>query len=126
MAIIPESVVQAWDEREGPQVLTTVSEDGIPNSIYVKSVSRFGNDRIAVANNYFNKTMKNIRAGNTGSILFITREGKPYQLKGSLEYFTDGPLFNDMKKWNPDRHPGHGVVVLTVEEVFSGAEQIVE
>ena len=125
MAIIPKNVIQAWDDREGPQILTTVSGDGVPNTIYVKSVSRFGDDKITVANNYFDKTMKNIAAGGKGSILFITKDGKPFQMKGNLEYFTDGPLYSDMKKWNPEKHPGHGVVALTVEEVFSGAERLV-
>ena len=29
-----------------------------------------------------------------------------------------------MKTWNPTTHPGHGVAVLTVDEIYSGADQI--
>jgi hypothetical protein len=29
-----------------------------------------------------------------------------------------------MKKLNPTKYPGHAAVVLTVEEIYSGAEKI--
>jgi hypothetical protein len=28
-----------------------------------------------------------------------------------------------MKKWNPQKHPGHAAAALNVEEVYSGAEK---
>jgi predicted pyridoxine 5'-phosphate oxidase superfamily flavin-nucleotide-binding protein len=98
MPAIPESVRKAWDDRNGATVLTTVDKDGVPNSIYASSVSMFGDDKIVVANNYFDKTMKNIESGSSASILFITSEKKSYQLKGALEYFSEGEIFDDMKK----------------------------
>lgn len=68
--------------------------------------------------------MQNIKSGSKGSILFITNEDKSFQLKGSLSYFEEGELFDDMKSWNPTRLPGHGVVVLEIEEVFAGTEKL--
>jgi len=124
MSTLPEKVKAAWEKRNGPIVLTTVSEEGVPNSIYATCVSKFKNDAIVVANNYFSKTMENIRAGGKGSILFITGEGEAYQVKGSIQYHTEGEIFEDMKKWNPAKHPGHGAAALTAEEVYSGAERI--
>ncbi len=44
--------------------------------------------------------------------------------KGSLEYHTDGPVYDDMKRWNPPKHPGHAAVALVVEEVYSGAQRL--
>ncbi len=35
MGKLPESIKKAWGEREGSLVLTTVSENGIPNAVYV-------------------------------------------------------------------------------------------
>jgi len=29
-----------------------------------------------------------------------------------------------MKKWNPQKHPGHAAAALNVEEVSSGAEKL--
>ncbi len=124
MPLLSDDVRAAWEEREGPVVFTTVDPSGCPNAIYATCVSRYDDETIVVANNYFNKTLQNIQHGSRGSILFITREGKSFQIKGKIEYHTDGPVFDDMKKWNPEKHPGHAAAVLKVEQVFSGAEQL--
>jgi len=124
MPAIPEEVTNAWENREGPVVLTTVDGTGVPNSIYAKCVGSFGDDTLVVADNYFDKTRRNLLAGGRGSILFITGEGKAYQVKGRLEYHKEGPVFDDMKKWNPEKHPGHGAAALKVEEVYSGATKL--
>ena len=123
MAMLPESVSKAWDEKDGPIILTTVNKDGVPNSIYATCVSKFDEETLVVANNYFSKTQENIIAGSKASILFKTKDGA-YQVKGKLEYHTEGELFDDMKKWNPKEHPGHAAAALKVEEVFSGAEKL--
>nr|WP_320120255.1 pyridoxamine 5'-phosphate oxidase family protein [uncultured Marinifilum sp.] len=121
---IPQNIQEAWNNRKGPIVFTTVSENTVPNSIYATCVSLFENNSIIVANNYFDKTIKNINTGSKGVILFITNDDKAYQLKGSIEYYTEGKAFDDMKKWNPERLPGHGAAILKVEEIFSGAEKL--
>ncbi|NLB84163.1 MAG: pyridoxamine 5'-phosphate oxidase family protein [Synergistaceae bacterium] len=124
MAHLPEEVRTAWEKREGPIILTTVDEKGLPNAIYATCVSMFDEETLVVADNYFNKTRKNLRAGSKGSLLFITPEGKSYQVKGRMEYHTEGEVFQDMKKWNPEKHPGHAAAALTVEEVYSGAKKL--
>ncbi len=124
MAALPEEVSKAWKNRKGPIILSTVNKKGIPNSIYVTCVSKYSDDILVVANNYFSKTLENIEANSKGSILFITKEDKSYQVKGSIEYHKDGLVFEDMKKWNPKKHPGHGATALKVEEAYSGAEKL--
>ncbi len=125
MTALSEEVRQAWQDREGPAILATVSPDGIPNIIYVTCVGSFGKDRLVVADNYFDKTRKNLQADNkAGAILFQGKDGKPYQVKGTLEYHTAGEIFNDMKRWNPTEHPGHAAAVLNIESVYSGAEKV--
>ncbi len=124
MTVLPEKVSEAWENREGPIIFTTVNEDGMPNAIYATCVSKFSEDTLVVANNYFSKTLKNIQAGSKGSILFITKEGKSYQIKGSLEYHTEGDIFEAMKTWNPERLPGHAAAVLKVDSAYSGAEKL--
>ena len=125
MATLPEAVSKAWDAHEGPVIFTTVDESGEPNSIYATCVSKFAEDTLVVADNYFDKTRKNIQSGSRGSILFITADNKAYQVKGTIEYHESGEIFDDMKKWNPEKHPGHAAAALKVEAVFSGAERLV-
>ncbi len=124
MKKLPEIVSRAWDNRQDPVVFSTINAEGMPNSIYATSVSKHNENCIVVANNFFNKTMENILSGSTGSILFLTKDDKSYQLKGKVDYFTDGEIFDEMKKWNPARLPGHGVAVIAVEEVYAGAERL--
>jgi predicted pyridoxine 5'-phosphate oxidase superfamily flavin-nucleotide-binding protein len=124
MAALPEEVRKAWENRKGPIILSTVNKKGIPNSIYATCVSKYKDDTLVIANNYFSKTLENIEGNSKGSILFITREDKSYQVKGSIEYHKDGPVFEDMKKWNPKKHPGHAATALKIEEAYSGAEKL--
>jgi uncharacterized protein len=124
MTTIPEAVKEAWGRREGPVSLATADGDGRPNVIYVTCVSLYGDDRIVVADNYFDKTRRNIKAGSKGAVLFMTNDKKAYQLKGSLDYHEAGPIFDDMKKWNPPSHPGHGAVALVVTEIFAGSKRV--
>jgi predicted pyridoxine 5'-phosphate oxidase superfamily flavin-nucleotide-binding protein len=124
MSALPEAVSKAWEKREGPVVLTTVDAAGNPNAIYVTCVSKYSDDTMVVADNFFNKTRANILAGSTGSLLFITKEGQSFQIKGTIEYHTEGVVFEDMKQWNPAKLPGHAAAALKVQHVFCGAEEL--
>lgn len=124
MSQLPQEVSKAWNSKKDPVIFTTVDANGIPNSIYVGCVRKFNEDTMVVADNYFDKTKKNILAGSKGSILFITNEGKAFQIKGTIEYHTEGEIFENMKTWNPEKHPGHAAAALKVEEVYSGAEKL--
>lgn len=119
MKKLPEIVSTAWENRKGAIVFTTLSKDGIPNSIYATCVSKYSDNILIVANNFFNKTMENIHSGSMGSILFITNEDKSFQIKGTLKYDTEDEYYQDMKKWNPVQLPGHGAAVLEITEVYS-------
>jgi hypothetical protein len=124
MAALPEEVAEAWEKREGPVVLATVSEDGTPNAIYASCVAKYDDQTLVVADNYFDKTRRNILNGGTAALLFITPDDGAFQVKGPIEFQEDGPIFEDMKCWNPDQHPGRAAAALTVEEVYSGAEKL--
>jgi len=124
MSALPDNVSKAWDDREGPIVFTTVDGDGKPNSIYATCVKKVSEDKLVVADNYFSKTRANILTGSKGSILFITKAGKAFQVKGSIDYERQGETYDDMKKWLDSKFPGNAAAVLNVEEVYSGAEQL--
>ncbi|MCK5540006.1 MAG: pyridoxamine 5'-phosphate oxidase family protein, partial [Deltaproteobacteria bacterium] len=78
MAKLPKIIDEAWINREERTIFTTVDKDGIPNSVYITCTARYCEDLIVIADNYFDKTRKNIFSGSKGSILFITKDGKAY------------------------------------------------
>jgi predicted pyridoxine 5'-phosphate oxidase superfamily flavin-nucleotide-binding protein len=125
MAKMTIELKKAWENREGPIVLTTVDQEGIPNAIYATCVSMYDDETLVVADNYFLKTRENILLGSRASLLFITTEGNSYQVKGDVQYLTSGEIYENMKSWNPTRHPGHAAVAIKVRQVFSGSKQLI-
>ena len=122
----PFSVIEeAWEQRSGPAVFSTVDRDGLPNAIYVGAVWKYSPGHFIIADNYFDKTRKNIALGSKGALLFITGDSKSYQLKGSLSVHREGDPFTFMKSRNDPKHPGVAAVIFDVEEAFSGAEKLI-
>jgi uncharacterized protein len=115
----------AWDRHEGPIILSTTDKTGVPNAIYATCVKMLDDGRIVVADNYFNKTRTNIKNGSKGAVLFITKEKKSYQAKGEIEYFTAGPIYEEMRQWVDQKHPRIAAVALRVDELYSGAEKLI-
>ena len=124
MPSLPEEVRSAWRDRDGAVVFATVDPKGVPNAIYVTCVSLHGDDSIVIADNYFVKTLENIRAGSPGTFLFLTRNKRSFQIKGAIGYYTAGEIYDAMKSWNPAKHPGKAAAVINVEEVYSGSDRL--
>jgi uncharacterized protein len=125
MAELPEIASQAWENREGPVVLTTVDSRGTPNSIYVSCVRKISDEEIVVADNKMHKTRANILAGSPATLLYISNEKMAFQLKGSLEYRTSGKEFDEMKNgWLDKKYPGNAAVIFHIEAVYGGAEKL--
>jgi len=125
MSAMSTDLIQAWENREGPIVLVTVNADGTPNAIYATCVGKYDDSTLVVADNYFNKTRENILGANhQGCILFMAKGGKACQVKGTIEYHREGPIFDCMKSWNPKQHPGNAAAALKVTSAFSGAKQL--
>lgn len=124
MKTIPEIVKNGWNNKQDAIVFTTVSKEGVPNSIYATQAALFDDCKVLVANNKFQKTLQNIQVCQEATVLFLTKDMKAYQLKGHVSYQTEGREFDDMKSWNRADLPGHGVAVLEVQEVYSGAEKL--
>ena len=82
MAVLPAEVSNAWDDREGPAVFTTVDGEGIPNAIYANCVRKYGKDTLVVADNYFYKTRANILAGSPAPSCSSPRLENPIRSRG--------------------------------------------
>ncbi|MBN1129607.1 MAG: pyridoxamine 5'-phosphate oxidase family protein [Chitinispirillaceae bacterium] len=121
---LPDEVLAAWKEREGPVVLVTVDDDHIPNAIYASIAHLMSDGRLAVTDNYFFKTKANIDAKTAACLLFITNDRKAYQIKGTIDYHTSGPLFEEMLAKSNPKYPRKGVALLNARKVFRGKDQI--
>lgn len=124
MAALTQELMDAWEARKGPAVFTTVAEDGTPNSVWVGALKVPSPEMMIVVDNYFDKTRANIMAGSKGSMLWITDKGKSYQVKGTLEYHTEGPIFDAMRQWAGTKHPRVAAVVLIPDEAYSGSTKL--
>ena len=124
MTKLPEEVIRAWEDREGPIILTTVNNEGVPNAIYASCVSKYDDETLIVADNYFNKTKENILNECKAAVLFMNKDQESFQIKGDIGYFIEGKYYEDMKGWNPSRHLGHAAAVISIRKVFSGSKQL--
>lgn len=123
MAKLPEVVQTTLANFQAPVIFTTVDKAGVPNSVYCM-LSKVTEDTLIICDNYFNKTRANILSGSTGSILLSTADMKTYQIKGAIEYLSSGELFQEIHDKVDAKHPRVAIMVLHVETVFSGAEQL--
>ena len=124
MTAVPEAVKKAWEDRQGPIVLTTVGNDGNPNNIYADEVAMYQDRKIVIANKYIDRTMKNRLPDSRGSLVFVTNDKHLYLIKGEIHYEYGGENYKFMKSWSEDKHPGHGAAVVEIDEVFREGEQL--
>ena len=88
-------------------------------------IKKISDNQIVVANNKMHKTQANILAGCKVSLLYITKDKKAFQVKGSVDYQTSGAIFEEMKNgWLDKKYPGRAAVVINIEEVYSGAKKL--
>ena len=125
MPTLTPEALDAWRNRERRMVLTTTSPDGVPNAIWILCAELFEDNSFVIANNSMHKTLENIENGCKGSLLYIVPEREAYQVKGTLEHHRDGPVFDNMKSWLNPNYPGRSAILLKIEEVYYGAEQVV-
>lgn len=121
--LTPEAL-EAWNNHDARMVLTTCDQNNQPNAIWILCAKLVNDEQFVIANNAMSKTMENIIKGSKGALLYIAPEREAYQVKGSLEYYTEGPVYQDMKSWLDPKFPGKGAVVLNIEEVYYGAEKV--
>jgi len=124
MAQLPKMVKEAIAKQDVFPVATCNAE-GTPNVVYIKCLKVIDDETLLIADNYFHKTRENI-LGNPKLAFVVRHEEKgSFQIKGSIERLTEGPMFDEVQKWVPDRLPRVAAVVLHVEQVYNGAEQLV-
>jgi predicted pyridoxine 5'-phosphate oxidase superfamily flavin-nucleotide-binding protein len=123
MAQLPDAVKKAISKQEIFPVATS-SQDQIPNVAYIAYLKVIDDQTILIADNYLNKTRKNILSN--GNVAFAVRDEEKgsFQIKGTAERLTEGAMFDEVQKWVPDKLPKVAAVVMHVEEIYNGAKII--
>ena len=123
MAKLTDAVKKAILEQEILPVATS-NKDKIPNVVYIKYLKVVDDQTVLIADNYLNKTRDNIL--DNGKIAFAVRDDEKgsYQIKGTAERITQGDMFEEVQQWVPDELPRLAAIVMHVESVYNGAEQI--
>jgi len=124
MARLPKEVIEAIDKQDAFPVATCSSE-GMPNVVYITYLKVINDETVLIADNYLHKTRQNIL--QHPKIAFVVRDEKKgsFQVKGSIQRLTSGPLFQEVQNWVPNKHPRKAAVVLQVEEVYNGADRLI-
>lgn len=107
-------------------VLGTADLNGIPNVVPIRSYKILDDDTILISDQYFNKTLKNLKENPTVAICFWDETGEGYQLKGRATIHTEGKIFEETSQWIRERGEqigkplkSKGAVVIKITAVYS-------
>lgn len=95
--MIPEALLPAL-QGVFPSALSTVDNDGIPNISFISQVFYVDPEHVAISNQFFNKSMRNIRMNGRATVNVI----HPANMKGHYFYMEhvesqkEGPIFDQM------------------------------
>ena len=105
------------ENAEG-RALATVGEDGV--NVVALSMARVHDGKVCAFNFFMDKTAANVQQ-NPKVALSCWQGLNGIQVKGTVEYITEGEHFDEAVEWvkgqNPDRVV-KGLIVLTPEVIF--------
>ncbi len=102
--------------------LATASSEGIPNVVPIGFARPIDNGSILIADNYMNKTRKNIEENPNVAIVTKDAQKNPYQFKGTAEIFESGKVFEEVVEWAQNvmtKLNPKAAIVVKVTEIYS-------
>ena len=123
MVQIPDAVKQAI-EKQDVYCVATCDDKFTPNVVYIKFLKVVDDQTILIADNYLNKTRDNVENNGKVSFVVLDDEKGSYQVKGTAQRLTEGPMFDEVQTWCPEKLPREAAVVMKVEEIYNGAKSI--
>lgn len=100
------------------KALATNGSEGL-NVVPVSTI-KIENDHILLVDYFFSKTRKNLQQPQTVA-LTAWSDLKGYQVKATVEYLTEGKIFNNTVTWVAKQHPErivYGVVRLSPTVIY--------
>jgi predicted pyridoxine 5'-phosphate oxidase superfamily flavin-nucleotide-binding protein len=102
--------------------LATASIQGVPNVVPIGFARPIDDKTILIADNYMNKTRKNLDENPKLSLIVSDANTFPYQVKGTVEIFESGEYFDQVVDWAQNvmtELQPKSAILFKVEEVFS-------
>ncbi len=127
MAKLPQEVKDAIEVAINKQEafpVATASNDSVANVAYITYLKPIDDETILIADNFLNKTRDNILANSNVSFAVLDEAKGSYQVKGKAKRLTEGEMFDHVQEWVVDELPREAAIVMTVEEVYNGANKL--
>ncbi len=109
MAVMSREVKDLF-EKVPTAVFSTSSLEGQPNAAPVGMKKVVDDETVYVSDQFFRKTLANVRANAKVSLVFWGDEGA-YQLHGTARYVNEGDEFAEQKKWADGAFAAMGVPI---------------
>ena len=124
MVKIPDDA-EAIFKKQATLSLATANKKGIPNSSYVR-FWWFQEGKVVLINNFMNKARKNMEETGWASVSAYDMDiHKAYQIKGTVEFKTEGPEVQRGKAMAQKvfeergmRLPAKEAIILTPKEIY--------
>ena len=126
MAMLNERMKEIFG-KQGIFVLGTADLNGIPNVVPVGAVKILDDETILVSDQYFLKTLGNLRENPKVAMSFWELDkGEGYQIKGEATIQTAGRIYEETVEWIREfsekiGHPlkSKGAVVIKITAIYS-------
>jgi predicted pyridoxine 5'-phosphate oxidase superfamily flavin-nucleotide-binding protein len=126
MALLNDRMKEIF-AKQGIFVLGTADLKGVPNVVPVGAVKILDDETILVSDQYFLKTLNNLKENPKVAISFWELEkGEGYQIKGEAAIHTKGKIYEETVEWIREfsekiGHPlkSKGAVVIKITEIYS-------
>jgi predicted pyridoxine 5'-phosphate oxidase superfamily flavin-nucleotide-binding protein len=126
MAALSERMKEIF-AKQGVLVMATADLNGIPNAVPIGAVKILDDETILVSDQFFNKTLENLKANPKVAISFWeTDKGEGYQIKGDATIHTEGKIYEETAEWirkygEEIGHPleSKGAIVIRITAIYS-------
>ena len=98
MVMIPDKVIEAFNDPKASKVLTSVGEDGQPHSIVCGSIRAVAPDMLIVGEILMRSTAANLGKNNKAALLVLLEKTSYVVNVKVKQRVTEGPMFDGMNQ----------------------------
>ncbi len=128
MAKMSQEVQDLFNEVADVVLATARKDDAQPNACIIGAKRIIDDETIYISDQFFNKTLANIRENGKVSIVFWGDNGAAYQIHGTASYVTEGEQYEQLRAGFEQFFKDKGLpivpkggVFVHVDEVYSSA-----